>query len=67
MFEQPDCVIDSNNIDPVLLSEHLDGVCLLDNCPFVENDDQDDLNRDGYGDACPSLIQLPTQTQEEQE
>lgn len=55
MFEQEGCVIDNNNIDPTLIQEHIQGICLLDNCPFVSNADQDDLNNNGIGTACPDL------------
>lgn len=42
------------NID--LLQEHVDGVCSLDNCPFVINDTQNDLNLNNIGDSCEQEI-----------
>jgi len=54
--ESLDCSISSENVDLDLLRKHLNGVCLLDNCPFVINSDQLDINLDFVGDLCEEQI-----------
>jgi len=55
LFEQDDCSIDAQNINPGKTQEHLEWVCSIDNCPFVANSDQLDLNNDWLWDWCPEL------------
>jgi len=56
LFENPDCSIITDHIDPQMnvnldiLQKHYQNVCSLDNAPFNANPDQLDLNMDGIGD-----------------
>lgn len=53
--ESADCSLHADNLDIELLNKHF-GVCSLDNCPFSPNQDQKDLNHNGRGDSCESLL-----------
>lgn len=55
-YENKDCSINADNIDENKLWLHLKWVCTLDNCPFVVNSDQSDLNIDYIGDACKDSL-----------
>ncbi len=57
LFENDDCSF-SWNINKGVLNDHIEWVCSIDNCPFVSNTDQIDLNNDGLWDVCPDLIKL---------
>ena len=54
-YETPDCRYNQDNIDFSRLRLEFNLVKKwqkLDNCPFVDNPDQIDLNQDGIGDTC---------------
>ena len=53
--ENKDCSIWIDNINLASLKKEL-WVCSLDNCPFVKNPDQSDLNNNWIGDLCETLI-----------
>ena len=54
-YEKSDCsLIPGENVNQNLYQQHF-GVCALDNCPFVYNKDQADLNNNGIWDACEDL------------
>lgn len=53
-FEQEDCGINMDNINRDIISLH-NGVCGLDNCPTLNNQDQMDLNNNGWWDSCDWL------------
>lgn len=51
-YEKPDCsLIPGENVNHNIYQQHF-WVCSLDNCPFVYNKDQADLNNNGIWDAC---------------
>jgi len=50
--ESSDCSISPENINFDILWDHLLWSCVLDNCPFEINPNQEDLNIDGIGDVC---------------
>ena len=51
-YEKSDCsLIPGENVNQNLYQQH----CALDNCPFVYNKDQADLNNNGIWDACEDL------------
>ena len=56
LFDNPDCSIDERNINHDLLREHIQWICTLDNCPFTQNPNQEDLNRNGIGDICEESL-----------
>ena len=54
-YEKSDCsLIPGENVNQNLYQQHF-GVCALDNCPFVYNKDQADLNNNGIWDVCEEL------------
>jgi hypothetical protein len=55
LFEQEDCRIDRTNINPETLALHQQGLCTLDNCPFLSNSDQRDINLNMIGDVCEDI------------
>lgn len=51
-YEKDDCsLIPWENVNQNLYQQHF-GICSLDNCPFVYNKDQADLNNNGIWDVC---------------
>lgn len=53
-YEKSDCsLIPGENVNQNLYQQHF-WVCALDNCPFIHNKDQSDLNNNGIWDACES-------------
>ena len=42
------------------MKQHI-GICTLDNCPFLSNSNQADLNNNGRGDACEIRREATTQ------
>ena len=51
-YEKADCsLIPGENVNHNIYQQHF-WVCSLDNCPFVYNKDQADLNNNGIWDAC---------------
>ncbi|MDR3168871.1 MAG: PKD domain-containing protein [Candidatus Peribacteria bacterium] len=64
-YEKADCSYDNDNVDGSILRKHF-GVCSLDNCPFVKNADQSDLNNNGIGEVCEAwtktIVATPGET-----
>jgi hypothetical protein len=54
-YENKDCSAWENNINSSLLKKQL-WVCSLDDCPFVSNPDQLDLNNNWIWEICESSI-----------
>ena len=55
LYENKDCSIWENNINSDLLKKQL-WVCSLDNCPFVVNPNQSDLNNNWIWEVCEDAI-----------
>ena len=55
LYENKDCSIWENNINSDLLKKQL-WVCSLDNCPFVVNSNQSDLNNNWIWELCEDPI-----------
>lgn len=52
IYEKEDCQFSvGENVNSQLYQQHF-GVCSLDNCPFISNSEQRDLNANGIGDVC---------------
>ena len=66
LFDNDNCSINADNINQDLLQEHIQWVCLLDNCPFTINNDQADRDRSGIGDLCEESLNNTIQTHKEQ-
>ena len=66
LFDNDNCSIDGENINHDLLQEQLQWVCLLDNCPFTINSDQEDRDRSGIGDICQDSLKNIIQMHKEQ-
>lgn len=66
LFDNDDCSINADNINHDLLQEQIQWVCLLDNCPFTINNDQEDRDRSGIGDICEQSLGTTIQTHNEQ-
>lgn len=56
LFDNNSCSINTENINHDLLQEQIQWVCLLDNCPFTINSDQEDRDRSGIGDICEETL-----------
>ena len=55
LYENKDCSVWENNINSSILRKQL-WVCSLDDCPFVSNPEQSDLNNNWIWEICESSI-----------
>lgn len=62
LFDNDNCSISADNINYDLLQDHIQWVCLLDNCPFTTNSTQEDRDRSGIGDICEESLSTILQT-----